>query len=45
MQWEFEALPPEEQEAERKRAEESNKKWKEYIADLKKKRSVIEHTI
>ena len=35
---------PEEQEAERKRAEESNKKWKAYIAELKKKRSVIDHT-
>ena len=45
MQWEFEALLPEEQEAERKRAEESNKKWKVYIAELKKKRRVIEHTI
>ena len=44
MQWEFEALSPEEQEAERKRAEESNKKWKAYIAELKKKRGVIEHT-
>ena len=44
MQWEFEALSPEEQEAERKRAEESNKQWKAYIAELKKKRSVVEHT-
>ena len=41
-QWEFEALSPEEQETERKRAEESNRKWKKYIAELKKKRGVIE---
>ena len=44
MQWEFEALSPEEQEAERKRAEESNTQWKAYIVELKKKRSVVEHT-
>lgn len=44
MQWEFEALSPEEQATERKRAEESNKKWKAYIAELKRKRGIIEST-
>ena len=43
-QWEFEALSPEEQEAERKRAEESQRQWKAYIAELKKKRGIIEST-
>lgn len=43
-QWEFEALSPEEQESERKRAEESQKKWKAYIVELKKKRGIIETT-
>ena len=43
-QWEFEALSPEEQEAERKRAEEIRKKWKAYIVELKKKRGAIETT-
>lgn len=40
-QWEFEALSPEEQEAERKRAEESQRAWKTYIAELKAKRNKI----
>lgn len=39
--WEFEALSPEEQEAERKRAEESQRAWKAYIAELKAKRNKI----
>lgn len=40
-QWEFEALSPKEQEAERKRAEESQRAWKTYIAELKAKRNKI----
>ena len=40
-QWEFEALTPEEQAAERKRAEESKKAWKKKIAELKEKRGEI----
>lgn len=36
-QYAFEALSPEEQLAQRKRAEESQKAWKQYIADLKEK--------
>ena len=42
-QWEFEALSPEEQMAERKRAAESQKKWKAYISELKRKRGIIEY--
>lgn len=40
-QWEFEALSPEEQEAERKRAKESQRAWKAYIAELKAKRNKL----
>lgn len=36
-QYAFEALSPEEQLAQRKRAEESREAWKQYIADLKEK--------
>lgn len=34
-EWEFSALTPEQQEAERKRAAESQKAWKKRIADIK----------
>ena len=44
-QWEFEALTPEQQAAERKRAEESQKAWKKKIAELKKKRGEIESDV
>ena len=44
-QWEFEALTPEEQAAERKRAEESQKAWKKKIAELKEKRGEIESDV
>lgn len=40
--WEFEAMSPEEQEVERKRAAESQKRWKDKIADIKKRMSVKE---
>lgn len=43
QEWEFSALSPEEQEAERKRAEESNRAWKKYISELKAKRQGIEN--
>ena len=43
QEWEFAALSPEEQEAERKRAEESNRAWKKYISELKAKRQGIEN--
>ena len=33
-EWEFAALTPAQQEEERKRAEESNRAWKKYIAEL-----------
>mgnify|MGYP000867574492 CR=1 FL=1 len=34
-EWEFSALTPEQQEAERKRARESQKAWKKHIAEIK----------
>lgn len=43
QEWEFAALSPEEQEAQRKRAEESNRAWKKYISELKAKRQGIEN--
>lgn len=42
--WEFESLSPEEQEAERKRAAESQKRWKKEIADIKKRMGIKENT-
>lgn len=38
-EWEFSALTPEQQEAERKRAAESQKAWKKQIAEIKKRLS------
>lgn len=43
-QWESCALSPEEQEVERKRAEESQKAWKKYIAELKRQRGIVDAT-
>lgn len=42
-EWEFSALSPEEQQAERERAEQSQKAWKERIAEIKKKRGLIDN--
>ena len=39
---EFSALSPEDQQAERARAEQSQKEWKRKIAELKRKRGIIE---
>lgn len=39
---EFSALSPEDQRAERARAEQSQKEWKRKIAELKRKRGIIE---
>lgn len=41
-EWEFSALSPQEQAAERKRIEEANREWKERIAEIKRRRSIIE---
>ena len=38
----FSALSPEDQQAERARAEQSQKEWKRKIAELKRKRGIIE---
>lgn len=39
--WEFSALSPEQQEAERKRSEESQNAWKNKIAEIKKRQAEI----
>ena len=41
-EWEFSALSPEDQQAERARAEQSQKEWRRKIAELKRKRGIIE---
>ena len=41
-EWEFSALTPEQQQEKRKRAEESRLAWKRKIAEIKKKRGIIE---
>ena len=41
-EWEFSALSPEDQQAERARAEQSQKEWKRKVAELKRKRGIIE---
>lgn len=41
-EWEFSALSPEDQQTERARAEQEQKEWKRRIAELKRKRSIIE---
>ena len=41
-EWEFSALTPEEQAAERKRMEKANREWKEKIAEIKRRRGIIE---
>ena len=41
-EWEFSALSPEDQRAERARAEQSQKEWKRKVAELKRKRGIIE---
>ena len=41
-EWKFSALTPEQQQEKRKRAEESRLAWKRKIAEIKKKRGIIE---
>lgn len=41
-EWEFSALTPAEQATERKRREQANQEWKEKIAEIKKRRGIIE---
>lgn len=41
-EWAFSALSPEDQRAERARAEQSQKEWKRKVAELKRKRGIIE---
>ena len=41
-EWEFSALSPQEQVAERKRMEKANREWKEKIAEIKRRRGIIE---
>ena len=41
-EWEFSALSPREQTAELKRREQANREWKEKIAEIKKRRGIIE---
>jgi len=41
-EWEFSALSPKEQQAERERAERSRKEWDEKIAEIKRRRGIIE---
>jgi len=42
QEWEFSALTPEQKQAERERAEKSKAEWKRMIAEIKKKRDIIE---
>lgn len=41
-EWEFSALSPQEQAEERERMEQSNREWKEKIAEIKRRRGIIE---
>ena len=41
-EWEFSALSPQEQVAERKRMEKADREWKEKIAEIKRRRRIIE---
>lgn len=41
-EWEFSALSPQEQVKERERIEKSNREWKEKIAEIKRRRGIIE---
>lgn len=41
-EWEFSALTPEQQIAERERAERSQREWKEKIAEIKRRRGIID---
>lgn len=41
-EWEFSALSPEDQQTELERAEQAKKAWKQKIAELKRKRGIIE---
>lgn len=41
-EWKFSALSPQEQAAERERMEKSNREWKEKIAEIKRRRGIIE---
>lgn len=42
QEWEFSALSPQEQAKERERMEKANREWKEKIAEIKKRRGIIE---
>lgn len=41
-EWEFSALSPQEQAEERKRMEKANREWKEKIAEIKRRRGILE---
>lgn len=41
-EWEFSALSPQEQVKERERIEKSNREWKEKIAEIKRRRGIID---
>ena len=41
-EWEFSALSPEDQQAERARAEREQNEWKRKIVELKRRRGIIE---
>lgn len=41
-EWEFSALSPQEQAKERERLEKANREWKEKIAEIKRRRGIIE---
>lgn len=41
-EWEFSALSPQEQVKERQRMEKANREWKEKIAEIKRRRGIIE---
>jgi len=41
-EWEFSALSPQEQQAKREQAERSQKEWKEKIAEIKRRRGIID---
>ncbi|WP_326975322.1 adenylosuccinate lyase [Caproicibacter sp. BJN0012] len=43
QEWQFSALSPEQQEAERKRAEQAQLEWKRKIAEIKKRRGIFDN--
>lgn len=42
-EWQFSALSPEQQEAERKRAEQAQLEWKRKLAEIKKRRGILDN--